>query len=184
MRIENRSENLAWFQTLNHAFWVLWIALPVMLGSVIWMLNDPAAFIQALTPDQAKCVDIIPKPASFSLMGKLLFWALVAFSFSFYVVLLAMFHGMVRRFAQGHIFVSETLANMQWIGAIMIAYPFAEMLLNNIVNHALLRLGDSTMYTTSYMVDIGPIAVGVFLIALKLVIERAMSLKSENDLTI
>jgi Protein of unknown function (DUF2975) len=184
MPVENRSENLAWFQTLNHAFWVLWIALPVMIGSIIWMLNDPAAFLQGLTPEQAKCVEIIPRPTNFSLTGKLLFWGQIAFTFSFYVVLLAMFHGMVRRFAQGHIFVSETLGNMQWIGAIMIAYPFAEWLLNSIVNYALLKLGDSTMYATSYMVDIGPIAVGTFLIALKHVLERAISLKSENDLTV
>jgi hypothetical protein len=184
MTSENRSENLAWFQTLDHAFWALWIALPVMIGSIVWMLSDPAALLHGLTPEQMKCADIMPKPANFSSTGKLLFWGLIAFTFSFYVVLMAMFHRMVRRFARGHIFVSETLANIQWIGVIMIAFPFAEMLLGNVVNYALLKLGDSPVFAPTYMVDVGPIAVGAFLIALKFVLERAILLKSENDLTI
>jgi Protein of unknown function (DUF2975) len=184
MTIENRSENLAWFQTLDHAFWALWVALPVMIGSIVWMLNDPVALLQGLTPEQMKCADIIPKPANFSSTGKLLFWGMIAFTFSFYVFLMAMFHRMVRRFAKGQIFVSETLGSMQWIGAIMIAFPFAEVLVNNAVNYGLLKLGDSPVFAPSYMVDVGPIAVGAFLIALKFVLERAILLKSENDLTI
>jgi hypothetical protein len=66
----------------------------------------------------------------------------------------------------------------------LIAFPFADTVLNNIVGFILTLTGDSGLFTTSFLVDIGPIAVGIFVLALMHVLKNAIALKTENDLTI
>jgi hypothetical protein len=52
------------------------------------------------------------------------------------------------------------------------------------VAYALHEIGDIKFFVPSYNFDIGTIAGGVFLMALKFVVEHAILLQSENELTI
>ena len=91
---------------------------------------------------------------------------------------------MVNRFANVRIFVSETLQGVWWMGIFLVVWPFVDTITTNAVSYALYQLGDIKFYLPSYNVDVGTIAGGVFLMALKFVIEHAILLQSENDLTI
>ncbi|UFX42992.1 hypothetical protein HAP47_0027695 [Bradyrhizobium sp. 41S5] len=50
--------------------------------------------------------------------------------------------------------------------------------------YVLYRIGDIKFLLLNYNLDVGTIAGGVFLMALKFVLEHAILLQSENDLTI
>ena len=52
------------------------------------------------------------------------------------------------------------------------------------VAYALKARGDLPVYVASFAVDVAPIAVGLFLIALRHVLDHALAIKTENDLTI
>lgn len=91
---------------------------------------------------------------------------------------------MVNRFANGRIFVSETLQGVWWMGIFLVVWPFVDTITTIAVTYALYQLGDIKFFLPSYGVDVGTVAGGVFLMALKFVIEQAILLQSENDLTI
>lgn len=70
------------------------------------------------------------------------------------------------------------------MGIILVVWPFVDLITGNAVAYALYEIGDIKFLLPSYNVDIGTIAGGVFLMALKFVIEHAILLQSENELTI
>ncbi|MDE5451494.1 DUF2975 domain-containing protein [Bradyrhizobium sp. CSA112] len=180
-----RDGRQCWFRRLDWAFWAIWVAFPV----TAWMAyraNTTAslAIAQSLDAEQAKCAGLIANPLNMSGPGKLLFWTLFGLQLSFFAVLIGILHRMVHRFAHGRIFVSETLQGVWWMGIILVFWPFLDAIASNAVAFALHAIGDTKFYLPFYTVDVGTIAGGVFLMALKFVIEHAILLQSENDLTI
>lgn len=173
-----------WFTIMDRVFWVLWVLLPVTAIGLIWIVNDPDTYVAGLTPEQSACITNLPLPPNYSMLGKLALGSLFAFSLAFYALIMGILHRMIRRFAKGNQFDQLTLKSMKWFGIILIAFPFADMLLTNIVGYILSKTGDAGLFTTSFLVDIGPIAVGIFVLALMHVLKNAIALKTENDLTI
>jgi hypothetical protein len=143
---------------------------------VVWLAyrrttTASVTIAESLSGEQAKCASIVANPLTMSAQGKVLFWALFALGISFYVVLIGMLHRMVNRFANGRIFVSETLQGVWWMGIFPVLY-------------VLYRIGDVKFFLPNYDIDVSTIAGGVFLMALKFALEHAILLQSENDLTI
>lgn len=184
MTSTDRSKHIAWFRTLDRVFWLAWAGFPVMVWFAYVSANDPASSVVGMTPEQAKCLEILTQPTNMSPIGKVIYWTLFAFQLSIYVVLLSILHRIIHRFARDRIFVSETLASLQWIGVALIIWPFLQMVVTNLAAFGLKARGDIQVFLPSYVVDIGPVAVGMFLIALRYVLEHGIALKSENDLTI
>ncbi|TYO65851.1 DUF2975 domain-containing protein [Bradyrhizobium hipponense] len=180
-----REARQRWFRRLDLAFWAIWAALPVM----VWLAyrantTASAAIAASLSPDQAPCAGIVANPLHMSLPGKLLFWTLFTLQLSFFAVLIGILHRMVHRFARGRIFVSETLQGVWWMAIILVIWPFVDVITSNAVAYALYEIGDVKFHLPTYNIDVGTIAGGVFLMALKFVIEQAILLQSENELTI
>ncbi|MFB9262442.1 hypothetical protein ACFFWD_04545 [Bradyrhizobium erythrophlei] len=174
-----------WFRRLDRAFWVIWAAFPVTMW-LAYRANTTASvtIAESLNGEQAKCASIVVNPLTMSGPGKALFWTLFTFQLSFYPVLIGILHRMVHRFASGRIFVSETLQGVWWMGIILVVWPFVDTITTNAVAYTLHQIGDVKYFLPSYNVDVGTIAGGVFLMALKFVIEHAILLQSENELTI
>ncbi|MGN8546704.1 DUF2975 domain-containing protein [Bradyrhizobium sp. 13971] len=180
-----REQRQLWFRRLDRAFWLIWAALPV----VLWLAYDrtttaSATIAESLIGEQAKCAAIVANPLTMSAKGQVLFWSLFALGVSFYAVLIGILHRMVNRFANGRIFVSETLRGVWWMGIFLVVWPFVDTITTIAVTYALYQAGDIKFFLPSYGVDVGTVASGVFLMALKFVIEQAILLQSENDLTI
>lgn len=180
-----RESRLRWFRRLDLAFWAIWAALPV----VVWLAyrantTASASIAASLSPENAKCAGLVANPLDMSPHGQSLFWALFALQLSFFAVLIGILHRMVHRFASGRIFVAETLQGVWWMGIILVIWPFVDLTSSNTVAYLLHEFGDIKFFLPSYNVDIGTIAGGVFLMALKFVIEHAILLQSENELTI
>lgn len=172
------------FQYLNAFFWLVWAALPVMIGLSVWGILTQSQPLDGMTPAQAACLEILPGINTLSAGGQVILWSLFVFQSLIYVVLLAFLHGMVRRFAEERIFVTETLTSLKWMGLILIAWPFLESASSAIAAWALKATGEVAFFAYSFSIDIAPIAVGLFLLATKHVIERAIAMKEETDLTI
>jgi len=183
-RMVKPNRHQLWFRNLDRLFWALWALLPVMVWLAYRANVSLPAIAATLPPEEAHCLKLLPSPLNMSEGGKILFWTLFAFEISIYPVLLFILHRIVHRFATGSIFVVETLASLGLMGAILIVWPFLQTLANNIVIYLLAKRHDLPAWIPTYGVDIGPIAVGILLISLKLVIDHAIGLKAENDLTI
>jgi len=179
-----RLDDNRWFKTLDWAFWVVWLALPVMIGLAAYSLLGQGEPFPGMTDEQARCLKTLPTIGTLSVVGQSIIWALFAFNVSIYFVLLAFLHGMVRRFAQERIFVAETLGSLWWMGVILIVWPFLETCASALSSYALKATGELSFSFYRFNLDVAPIAVGLFLLATEHVIRRAMTLKEDSDLTI
>jgi hypothetical protein len=178
------AQQIVWFRRLDRLFWLAWLGLVVMVWVGYWMNADQRALFIQSSPDQAQCAALMPDPASMSAIGRTMYWGLFWMEISIYLILLGALHLIVHRFARGRIFVSETLATMRWLGLVLIVWPFLDAAASQFVFASLKSRGDLLVYTPGYVVDVAPIAVGLFLVALRYVLDCAIEIKSENDLTI
>ncbi len=64
------------------------------------------------------------------------------------------------------------------------SYTFVSAFISNGSDFILQRIGEPTLGGPPFIVDPGPIAFGLFLVALKHVLHHAMQMKFENELTI
>jgi Protein of unknown function (DUF2975) len=182
--VSTNQQSQKFFARMNAAFWVIWALLPIMFGAAIYTLLQPETFQQGLSPEQIKVMGDKLSLGQGSVANAAAIWFQIAFEIGFYVLLFAILHRMIRQFMGGAIFVGRTLASVQTLGWILVAYPFVTNLITNASNFILARMGEPTLGGLSYFVDLGPIAVGLFLVALKHVLHHAMRMKFENDLTI
>lgn len=173
-----------WFLLLDRAFCVVWMALPLLIWASLNVANDPSQITEQLPADLANCSQLVADPSRMSPAGRVMYWGLFAFQISIYFVLLGFLHVVMHRFAKGRIFAGETLTTVRNLGLILIAWPVLETAVTNAVAFGLKTMGDIPLFVPSYAIDVAPIAVGLFLLALRYVLEHAIAIQSENDLTI
>jgi len=173
-----------WLRVLDGLFWVIWLVLPITIWTVMGYVSDPGTALSGLSPEQARCVASLPKLSTMSPFGRAVFWWHFAFQFSIYFVLLACLHRMVSRFARGQIFVADTLAGLQFMGSTLVIWPFLDCAATFLAARLLTSNNEPGVIHPMVLIDPGPLTVGVFLIAMKFVIQHAIAVKSENDLTI
>jgi Protein of unknown function (DUF2975) len=183
MQMSQLDTQRRWFNFMDKAFWLLWIAFPITFGVIVWIILDPHTYQTGLTAAQITCLGDFKTPLTYSPLGKFAFWSNFVFDFVFYACLLFILHSTIHRFARGNIFDGHTLRNMQWLGVILIGYPIFKFLTVYTMAEILRATGDAAESFGNFF-DVGPIAVGVFIMSIKFVLQNAMTLKSENDLTI
>lgn len=176
--------HLDWFRRLDRVLWGIWAALPVMLWAAYNASIEAGLPSSGMSPDQIRCLSILPSVVNLSPAGNAIYWSFFVFDSSIYVVLLAILHRLVRRMARGDLLVPPMLADLGTMGVVLIVWPFLETAVRNIVELLWIRTGDLPSWTADYFVDVGPIAVGVFLMALRGVLAHAIALKAEHDLTV
>jgi Protein of unknown function (DUF2975) len=174
------------FRRLDTLLWLCWAGLPFMIGIVYWdvFYAMPTALAGA-TAEEAKCLNILPNPANWQFEGKVILLSDLAIQFSIYFVVLGVLHRMVRKFIAGQIFVSDTLAGLKLLGGVLMIWPFLTAIIDYGSKTALKALGDYPGYMpVSVNVDLGVVAMGGFLLTLRYVIEHAMDIKADQELTI
>ncbi len=173
-----------WFTRLDRAFWVVWLLFALLVVLAYRQASDPGAAFEVM-PGRADCRDLLPHPARMSTAGRTIYWLLFAFQLSIYVVLLTVLHRIIHRFARRQVFVAETLERVWFMGLVLIAWPFLEAVVGYSALALLKWFGDLPGIKIPVpTLDVGPLAVGLFLIAIKYVLEQAIALKTDNDLTV
>jgi hypothetical protein len=182
--VDDSQQRQKFFARMDTAFWVIWALFPVMFGLAAYTLLQPDTFTQGLTAEQIKCMGNKLSLGQGSVAAATAVWVQVTYEICFYILMFAILHRMIRQFMKGAIFVGRTLTSVQTLGWVLVAYPFGASLITTASNLILARMGEPSSGIVSYFIDLGPIAVGLFLVALKHVLHHAMQMKSENDLTI
>lgn len=175
------------FRTLDRLFWLFWmfwIILLLVLGAVLWFVFDPSASTEGLSTADLACLANMTLPSSLSAFGKAVYGILIASSFIFYSVCFAMLHRAIRTFRAGYVFDHRTLNSLKWLGIVLVAFPFVQCLLEFGVLDFLERYEGAKLTTTGSVIDIGTTAFGLFVLALRQVLQHGLVIKSENDLTI
>jgi hypothetical protein len=120
-----------------------------------------------------------------SASGRAVFWGEYLFETSIVFIALWMLHRMVRRFISGQIFVAETLAGLKSLGLVLIVWPFLVAAARIGEDAALKALADRPQnWPVPFNVQLGIAAFGMLLLALKIVVEYAIEIKSDQELTI
>ncbi len=174
------------FRRLNRLFWLCWTGLPISIGIAYWRIASqiPAA-LGGYSPEARRCLSLLPNPDELSLTGLILYWLFFVFHFSIYFFVLWILHRMLKQFASGKIFISATLAGMRSLGVMLVLWPFLGTAVSYAVGIALKANQQLPFFWQApFNVNFELIPVGVFLLALKVVIEHAIDIKSYNELTI
>jgi hypothetical protein len=178
------SGRLQTLKRLDKFLWFCWLGFPAVLAVVYWRVTTliPQAMVEAGTQG---CLQQLGHPNYISATGRAVFWASFLFRNSIYFILLGVLHRMVRRFISGHVFVEDTLAGLKSLGVILIVWPFIAGASDYMEDTALRALGDLPPdWPAPVAVQFGAVAMGLFLLALKVVIEYAIEIKSDQELTI
>lgn len=178
------SEATRWFRVFDRVFWLIWLGFPLMMWLVYQANTDAPQVAEQLPPEYKNCAALLPSPQTMHGLSAAIFWGMFISNFSIYFVVLTVFHVILHRFARGRIYVSETLASLQLVAIVLIVWPFLDALVQSTGLYALHQRGDLPLNTPRMVIDIGPVAIGVFLLAIKHMLKHAIALKSEHDLTI
>ena len=175
------------FRTLDRLFWLFWmfwIGLLLVLGVVLWLVFNPSASPDGLSTADLACLANMTLPSSLSAFGKIIYAILIASSFIFYSVCFAMLHRAIRSFRAGHVFDYRTLNSLKWLGIVLVAFPFVQCLMELGILDFLERYEGAKLTTTGSVIDVGTMVFGLFVLALRQVLQHGLIIKSENDLTI
>jgi len=163
---------------LDKAFWVVWGAIPFVVGIRVYLLITSAY----LNADGSVCGG---KPImEFSLLGKILACAFLGLNIILYLLLLGCMHMLIRQFRRGSLFVDGTLEYMRWIAFLLLAWPFVRTVLFNLTSYTLFVLGDVSDWKLQYGFDLTLIATGMVILALRLVMSHAIKLHQDAQYTV
>lgn len=98
--------------------------------------------------------------------------------------MLAVVHLAIHRFARGQIFVHRTLEGVRYLGFLIVGLGIYESVVNNGLIYGLYLTGDVARFQADYSLDVPTLAVGVFILTFKFILERAITLQEDVDLTI
>lgn len=163
------------FKYLDRAFWMVWGALPFLVCIRLYY-----AFTFAYFNTEGQEIPLM----EFSLAGKVLACSFLSVGLIFYVLLLGFMHALIRQFQRGSLFVERTLQCMKRIAVVLIGWPFMMLVLFNVTQYGLFRLGDLQEWKPEYDFDLPLIAAGLVILALRLVISHAIELHRDAQYTV
>lgn len=166
------------FSRLNKAFWMIWGAVPFIVGIRIYFLFTTAYF----NVDGGICGGI--PIMEFSMLGKILASAFLGLNLILYIFLLAYMHILIRQFRHGSLFVDGTLKYMGRIAFLLLAWPFFRTALFNITSYILFILHDASEWKLQYGLDLSLVAAGMVILALRLVMSHAIKLHQDAQYTV
>jgi Na+-translocating ferredoxin:NAD+ oxidoreductase RnfA subunit len=163
---------------LDAIFWCIWLLAPFL----IWQSFD-AIWARPYSYEEFGDMQS-PIVATFSMQGKLLVGLASGLEMVQDVATLVLMHRLVRQFKRGDMLIAATLRTMKYIAWIAIAMSIIEILVYNLNSYWLYRLGDVPTWQPLYTINLMILAVGIFLLALKMLIEHAIALQKDVDLTV
>lgn len=172
----DKSTNI--FQKLDRAFWAVWAACPIAFGYAVYYIVTEGIFMSRTDPGASFPI------TKFSLMGKLLASSYIGLNTILYILLFLFIHILINQFRRGNIFVRNTLTYMHRIAWLLLAWPFVEIIQYNLVAFGLDCLGDVPNWEPSYFIDLTFIALGLVILALRLVIHHAIKLHKDMQYTV
>lgn len=172
------------FRRLDRLFWLIWLAYPPTIWIDVRDTLDGSGIRSLMKSDPAGCFESLPILANFSLPGKALYWCLYASTHVFFVAMLIVVHLAIKRFAKGRIFVLKTLESVRSLGLLIVVWGIYQTASANLVMYGLYLTGDVRNFHPDYLVDIPTLAVGGFILTFKFILERAILLQEDVDLTI
>lgn len=166
------------FSYLDKVFWMMWGALPFIIGFRLYFVFTYAYF--DVDGNLGQEIPLI----EFTLAGKILACTFLGLGTVFYVLLLAFMHSLIRHFQHGNLFVERTLKSMTRIGTLLIMWPILMLTTFNATSYFLHRLGDLKEWSFHYGLDLPLIAAGLVILALRLVMSHAIKLHHEAQFTV
>lgn len=172
------------FIWMSRAFWLIWLGFPVLVWLLVSEILAGPERLRELAPDQAACLGDLPQLVNFSAAGAFVFWVTFAIEFAIYAVLLAMAHSVIRRCAQGRVFVAPMIAMLQRIGILIAVLPLIDLILMNASMWFFTVTGDLPVFIPSFALDIPVLGVGLLLITMAAALRMAVDLHDDAQLTI
>jgi hypothetical protein len=185
--LETTSRSKNPFRALDRLFWLFWmfwIVLLLVLSLVLWIVFDPSISTESLSTEDVACFADRNLLSSLSAFGKIAYISVFASSFIFYSVCFVILHRAIRSFRAGNVFDHRLLNGLKWLGIVLVAFPFLQCLLELGVLEFLERYEGAKIPGTGSVIDVGTMAFGLFVLALRQVLQHGLVIKSENDLTI
>lgn len=168
------------FKRLDRLFWGLWLLAPFLLWQAIHLTWTMPYYPFG---DEAGC-EKGPAAVTFSMQGQLLVVLAFVMAIGFYGALIMLMHRLVRRFRQGEMLISTTLDTINKMAWIFIAIAVISILHYNLNLYLLYRLGDLPKWQPFYTLDMLSIALGLMLFGLRILIQHAIDLQEDVDLTV
>jgi hypothetical protein len=175
------------FRTLDRMFWLLWMfwgMLLLVLSVVLWFVLNPATAPEGLSTTDVICIGDAALLSSLSAFGKAIYGLLFASSFIFYSACFAILHRSIRSFREGYLFDQRMMNSLKWLGIALVVFPFVQCLFEIGVVEFLQRYEDVKLTSTGSVINVEATAFGLFVLALRKVLQHGLVIKSENDLTI
>lgn len=168
------------FRRIDMIFWGLWLLAPFLLWQAIHL-----AWTMPYYPfgGEAGCLKGAAA-ATFSAQGQFLVALAFVIGIGFYAVLIILMHRLVRRFKQGEMLISATLDTINKMAWIFMAIAVISILHYNINLYLLYRLGDLPKWQPFYTLDMLSIALGLMLFGLRILIQHAIALQEDVNLTV
>ncbi len=168
------------FKRIDLVFWGLWLLAPFLLWQAIHLTWTMPYYPFG---DETGCAKG-PAAASFSVQGQCLVALAFVIGIGFYAALLVLMHRLVRRFKQGEMLISATLDTINKMAWIFIAISVMSTLHYNLNLYLLYRLGDLPQWQPFYTLDMLSIALGLMLFGLQILIQHAIVLQEDVNLTV
>ncbi len=173
-----------WFKIFDRLFWLVWVGLPIVFYTAYREVFSETAIIEQLIDLPANCIEKLPLVANFSSEGQFLVTMYLIVQFAMYAALLWIAHHAIHGYAKGKIFVASTLKTLGILGVFIMAWPFVDLIMTNLLSYGTTRTGDTKVFSPNYFFDFGPFGVGLLIVTLRLVLSQAIAMKQDNDLTI
>ncbi len=161
---------------LDAVLWGLWLLAPFLIIKVVrltWSL-----------PFNLLNVTEIAAVSSYSMQGQIMIGLVLAIQVALYVYLVFLIHRLVRQFIKGEILISATLNTMKKMAYLFLSVPFVLLLMENLSLFLLHQFGDLASWQPFFDFDIVGFAVGLMFLALHILIQHAVQLQKDIDLTI
>jgi hypothetical protein len=169
------------FMIFDRIFWVIWLALPITIWLTFSSLMTDSPLLAGI-PES--CRAAIPLFSNFSTWGKAALSVLFLWQFALYGFVFFLAHRSIRQCMKGSVLVDQILRTLGIIGAIVTAWSFMQVIMNNAFLYVLTLTGDVKVFAPEYAFDVGLPALGILLLAMRAVIAYAIEVKREQDLTI
>lgn len=172
------------YGVVDRAFWLIWIAFPLVIWRLVAEIRAGAGGIEGLSQAQRACLDILPQISRFGPAGQSAFWALFGFEFAVYALLLGLAHWVVHRCATGRVLVAEMIGVLRAIGVVITVFPLVNLVLSNAALLIWVRTGDMPSYTPDLALDLPVLGFGLLMLTIAAAMRQAVALRQEADLTI
>ncbi|NOT15067.1 MAG: hypothetical protein HOP21_05730 [Methylotenera sp.] len=168
------------FKRIDMIFWGLWLLAPFLLWQAIHFTWTMPYYPFG---DEVDCARG-PAAASFSALGQGLVALAFVMGIGFYAALIILMHRLVRCFKRGEMLISATLDTINKMAWIFIAIAVISILHYNLNLYLLYRLGDLPKWQPFYTLDMLSIALGLMLFGLRILIQHAIVLQEDMNLTV